>query len=132
MKHITHIVKYSIVVCALFIVPVLALSSTVSAADLECSVLPDSICGEAKDDVNTAEDSAIWSILKLVINIMTAGVAVLAVGGLVWGAILYTSAGGSQEQIKKALDVIRNVVIGIIAFALMWAFLTWLIPGGVF
>ena len=36
------------------------------------------------------------------------------------------------EQIKKATTVFTNVVIGIICFAAMWAFLNFIIPGGVF
>ena len=68
----------------------------------------------------------------MAINILTAGVGVLALAGIVYGAILYTSAGGKPEQIKKATTVFTNVVIGIICFAAMWAFLNFIIPGGVF
>jgi hypothetical protein len=70
--------------------------------------------------------------LILVINILTAGVGIAAIGGIVYGAVLYTTAGGSQEQVKKAISIITNVVIGIVAYALMWALLNFLIPGGVF
>jgi archaellum component FlaF (FlaF/FlaG flagellin family) len=63
---------------------------------------------------------------------MTAGVAILAIIGIIYAAVLYTSAGPNQEQVKKAKDMLRNVVIGIIAFALMAALLQWLVPGGVF
>jgi hypothetical protein len=78
------------------------------------------------------ENTGLWSVLMLVINVLTAGVAVIALGGIVYGSILYTSAGGSQEQVKKAMGIFTNVVIGIIAFAGMWALLNFLIPGGVF
>jgi hypothetical protein len=50
----------------------------------------------------------------------------------VYGAVLYTSAGGNQEQVKKARTIFTNVAIGIIAFAAMWSLLNWLVPGGVF
>ncbi|MNH46494.1 hypothetical protein D3C72_2301490 [compost metagenome] len=63
---------------------------------------------------------------------MTAGVGILAVGGIVYGSILYTSAGGSSEQTKKAMGIITNVVIGLIAYALMYAITNFLIPGGLF
>ncbi len=77
------------------------------------------------------QDTGLWGILLLAINILTAGVGVVALAGIVYGAILYTSAGGNQEQVKKAITVFTNVVIGIIAFAGMWALLNFLIPGGV-
>jgi hypothetical protein len=68
----------------------------------------------------------------LAINILTAGVGVAAVGGIVYGAVLYTSAGGSQEQVKKAVGIITNVVIGVVAYALMFSVLNFIIPGGLF
>jgi hypothetical protein len=82
--------------------------------------------GTGKDIHNTG----LWGILLLAINILTAGVGVVALAGIVYGAILYTSAGGNQEQVKKAITVFTNVAIGIIAFAGMWALLNFLIPGG--
>lgn len=78
------------------------------------------------------EDNGIWGLLLIALNIMTAGVGVLAVGGIVYGAILYTTAEDKADQIKKATDIITNVVIGLVAFALMWAGLNFLVPGGVF
>ena len=77
-------------------------------------------------------DNGIWALLLLIINIMTAGVGVLAVAGIVYGAVLYTTAEDKADQVKKATDVLTNVVIGLIAFALMWAALNFIIPGGVF
>lgn len=105
--------------------------TNVSAA--ECGGVTTSIIscdqsGEGKD----VKDTGLWGILILVINIMIAGVGVLALAGIVYGAVLYTSAGGNAEQVKKAMGIFTNVVIGIIAFGGMWALLNFLIPGGAF
>ena len=81
---------------------------------------------------SAVENTGVWGILLLTINILTAGVGIAAVGGIVYGALLYTSAGGSPEQVKKALGIITNVVIGVVAYALMYALLNFLIPGGIF
>lgn len=78
------------------------------------------------------QNTGLWSILLTAINILTAGVGVLALAGIVYGSILYTSAGGSAEQIKKAKTVFTNVVIGVIAFGGMYALLNFIVPGGVF
>ncbi len=89
----------------------------------------------ADDPVNNSgsiEDNGIWKLLLMALRIMTAGVGVLAVGGIVYGAILYTSAGDRSEQVKKAISVITNVVIGLIAYIGMYAVLEFLIPGGIF
>lgn len=77
-------------------------------------------------------DDGIWSLLELAINIMTAGVGIVAVGGIVWGSILYASAGGNPEQVKQAITIIKNVVIGLFMYFLAYAALNYLIPGGIF
>ncbi len=63
---------------------------------------------------------------------MTAGIGILAVGGILYASILYASASDNMEQTKKAKDIIKQVVIGIIAYAAMYLFLNFLIPGGIF
>ena len=76
-------------------------------------------------------EKGVGGIVQLVINILTAGVGVVAIGAVVYAGILYTTAGGSSEQTKKAIGMIINVVIGIIAYAAMYLLLNWIIPGGV-
>lgn len=76
-------------------------------------------------------DSGVWGILQVILNIMAAGVGVAAVGGLVFAGMLYASAGDDQGQVKKAIDMIRNVVIGIALFAVMFIAVNYLVPGGI-
>lgn len=77
-------------------------------------------------------ETGLWGLLLIAVNLLTAGVGVLALGGIVYGAVLYTSAGGSPEQVKKARTIFFNVAIGIAAFAGMYALLNFIIPGGAF
>lgn len=95
-----------------------------------CGDVATSIIG-CPDDAGDGEDVIFW-LLRWVLRIMTAGVGIAAVGGIAYGALLYTTAESKPEQTKKAIGVITNVVIGIIAYALMAVFLNFLIPGGVF
>jgi hypothetical protein len=107
------------------------LPTTASAATcggVETSIIS---CGGSKDSKDKKE-TGIWQILLIAINILTAGVGVLALAGIVYGSVLYTSAGGNQEQVKKAIAIFTNVVIGVVAFAGMYALLNFLVPGGVF
>lgn len=80
----------------------------------------------------TAQDSGVWGLLMIALNIMTAGVGIAAVGGIVYGALLYTTSRDSAEQTKKAIGIITNVVIGIVAYGLMYIVLNFMIPGGIF
>lgn len=95
-------------------------------------------CGKVKTSFNygcssdESGESGIHGILVIIIQIMVSGVGITAVGGIAWAALLYTSADADPGQVKRAKDIIRNVVIGIIAFGLMYLGLNWLIPGGIF
>lgn len=77
-------------------------------------------------------DDPIENILLSVLGVLTAGVGVVAVGGIAYGAFLYTTAQSSPEQTKRAIGIITNVVVGIILYAVMFIILNFLIPGQVF
>jgi|GEM_PF-341043 len=83
-------------------------------------------------NASNIKETGIWYILMIAINILTAGIGIVAVGGLVYGSILYASAGGGPEQVKKAKTIITDIAIGLVAYAFMYAFLNFIIPGGLF
>ena len=87
-------------------------------------------CPGVNNDGTDISKYGAWAILLQVINILTAGVGVAAVGGIVYGSILYTTAAGSAEQTKKAITIIKDVVLGLLAYMLMFAILNFIIPGG--
>ncbi|RYD94776.1 MAG: hypothetical protein EOP54_16905 [Sphingobacteriales bacterium] len=92
-------------------------------------------CGGAQTSILTCSgtgQTAIIEILVVILQIMTVGVGILAVGGIVYGAILYASAQDNAGQTKKAVEVITNTVIGLLLYLFMYAILNLLIPGGVF
>jgi hypothetical protein len=129
-KHILYATLATLMIG--FVALVTPLTPTASAAELKCGVLPSDLCKSATEgDKDNVEDTGVWKLLKLAVLIMTAGAGILAVGGIVYGAVMYTTAGGNQEQVKKARGIFTNVVIGILAFAAMFALLQWLLPGGV-
>jgi len=76
--------------------------------------------------------TALINIVKQVIQILTAGVGVAAVGAVIFGAVLYTTSEGSPDKIKKAREIWTNTVIGLLMFAFMVAITNFIIPGGVF
>jgi hypothetical protein len=89
-------------------------------------------CSQPGGKSSDPSTSGVWGLLLLAINILTAGVGVAAVGGIVWGSMLYTTAGGKPEQVKKAHVVILNTVLGIVLYFAMYALLNFIIPGGLF
>ncbi len=123
----------NLVTGALLLVPVIAFIPTSTAlAQQSCGGVKTAIVSCTQGGGSKVENSGVWGILLIVVNVMTAGVGVLALAGIVYGAVIYTSAGGSPEQIKKARTIFTNVVIGVLAFAGMYTLLQFIVPGGVF
>lgn len=88
---------------------------------VEASILTD-IC-----DCGNGE--GIKEILKLVVDIMSIGVGILAVIGISVSGVQYLTAGGSEEKTRKAKRRILEIVIGLIAYVLIYALLRFLLPG---
>lgn len=103
----------------------------VFAQDKECGGASTSII-ECDEGTGAGQDSGVWALLIIALNILTAGVGIAAVGGILYAAILYTSAIDKAEQVKQAQDIIENVVIGVLAYAGMYLLVNFLIPGGIF
>ena len=74
------------------------------------------------------EDMGVEDFLKLIFNIVTGLVAIAAVSGLIYGGVLYLTAGGNPDNTKKAMSVITNTVIGILAYAALYIIMEWLLP----
>ena len=137
---IKQTVKVLLVVLGLTLTALAAVIPTAGVASADCDPANQSCCGGVQTSLITCsetggagvEQTGVWGLLLIILNILTAGIGLAAVAGIVYASILYTSAGGSQEQIKKALTTIANIVIGVVAYAGMYALLNFLIPGGLF
>lgn len=88
-------------------------------------------CEDPHGNELTGQD-AIFKIIRDIITILTAGIGIVAVGAVIYGAFLYSSSGDNPENVKKAKDTWVNVVIGLVIFAFLVAITNFLIPGGVF
>ena len=111
------------------------LDCTGDDADSKCcggvktSIISGDLCGTNEGDL---KNNSVYKLLIGALNILTAAIGVAAVGGIGYGALLYTTAQNSPEQTKRAISIITNVVIGIVAYGLMYVLLNFLIPGGIF
>lgn len=100
---------------------------------LNCSVLPQPICDAANEPgTGDIRKTGTWKLLMFALNILTALVGVVAVGALGWAGFMYATASNDSGKVTKAKEMIRDVVIGIVAYAFMYVLLQFLIPGGVF
>ena len=102
----------------------------------ECpeNCVPTSILGDTtgtngeKCKCDDGKGSSIISVLSLIVNIMTIGVGILGVVGITVVGIQYLTAGGSEEKTRKAKRRMFEIVIGLVAYVIIYALLNWLIP----
>ena len=124
-------IKRNTIIAVAFLAAVVCgsiLSTDQVFAETECAGAKTSVivCGGATGQ------AAIIEIVKMVVKIMTAGVGVLAVGAVIFGAILYTTSEGSPDKLSKARTVWINTIIGLLLFAFMVAITNFFVPGGIF
>lgn len=126
-------IKQKIITLVIIAVASVAVAAPTASAQGTCGGAKTAIIECSQDSKGAdAKNNGIWGVLLIALNILTASVGIAAVGGIVYGSILYTTAADSTEQTKKAIEVIRNVVIGLVAYGLMYMGLNFLIPGGIF
>ena len=70
--------------------------------------------------------------IRFAINFLAAGVGVVVTLAIIIGGVRYMTAGSNTTQVQEARKMIMNALVGLVAFGLMYAFLQWLVPGGVF
>ncbi|HXB12433.1 MAG TPA: hypothetical protein VNZ45_10630, partial [Bacteroidia bacterium] len=65
------------------------------------------------------------------INFLSAGVGVVVIAMIIIGAIQYTTSGGNPQGEADARKKIFNALLALITFIFIYAFLNFVIPGGV-
>lgn len=96
-----------------------------------------STCGSAHTffdwGCNGVDDKdSILTVLVTISNWLAAGVVIAVIGGIIYGAIMYATSAGDASKAKSATEIIRNAFIALILYFLMWAFLQYIVPGGLF
>ncbi len=95
------------------------------AAAHDCNGVAVSIGVDCEAGVNP-----IYSYITAIINFLIAGVGLMVIIMVAIGGIQYMTAGGNPQSTEAAIKRIINAFIALIVFIFIWAFLTWLIPGG--
>jgi hypothetical protein len=70
--------------------------------------------------------------IQIFVNFLSAGVGIIVTGVILVGGIQYILAGGNATALQAARQRIINGLIALFSFLFIYAFLQWLIPGGVF
>lgn len=70
--------------------------------------------------------------IQLVVDFLSVGVGIIVVGVIILGGIQYTIAGDNPQAVTAAKQRIINGLIALVAFIFTFAFLQWVVPGGIF
>lgn len=102
-------------------------SSTQSTQNSSCGTTKTQfIACDSKTGVGTIND-----LIRIVIIVLTIIIGLVAVAGIAYAAILYSSARDNQSQVSEAVTIIRNIVIGLVLYGFTIAIINWLLPGSV-
>ena len=67
-----------------------------------------------------------------IMRFLTALVGILVVAGITVGGIVYSTGSGNPAKTQKGVTIIVNSILGLVTYALMFAIINFLIPGGIF
>jgi hypothetical protein len=74
----------------------------------------------------------IHKYLAPTINLLSAAFGVIAIISLILGGMNYTTSEGDPQKVSRAKLRIRNTIFAVVAYIFLFAFLQFLIPGGIF
>ena len=81
---------------------------------------------------NSGDGCGVFSILNLIIDILSIGIGIVGVIGITIVGIEYMSAKGNSERTTKAKRRMFEIIVGLVIYALLWSILNFLLPGGSF
>ena len=81
-------------------------------------------------DTDDSSGDGIYLILNIILTVLTFGVATAGILGLVITGVMYMTSQGDPERMRTAKLRIVEIVLGLIAYALIYAGLNWIIPSG--
>ena len=99
-----------------------------SDAELEKGCVNTAILGENGCSCDDGNGSSVLNLLTTIVDIMAVGIGILGVIGITIVGIQYLTAGGSEEKTRKAKRRMFEIVIGLVAYVLIYALLKWLMP----
>lgn len=111
--------------------PLLFLTLTTLALFISKPVFAAS-CGGIETSLISCDEGgsgSIYHILSLVVDILSIGIGIVAVIGIIVAGIQYLTSRGEPANATKAKHRLLGIAIGVLCYAVLWAGLRWLLPG---
>jgi hypothetical protein len=113
-----------------------AAAALASPGDPAAACAADPTSAACGSDVNAACGSANCDLVQKYINplvdVLSVAFGLIAVISIIVGGIQYSASGGDPQKITAAKRRISQTMFAIVAYAFLFAFLQFLIPGGLF
>lgn len=92
---------------------------------------PEADCDDPSGNLNE-DNCKVVGLLNTFLNFVAGGVTLAVIGNIVMAGIQYSTAQGNPSTSAAAKKRITTAVMAFIMFLSLYAFIQWLIPGGVF
>ena len=84
---------------------------------------------DSVDGLNSG-NCGIIKYLNMFIDILSGLVVVIIIGVIIVGGIQYSASGGDAQAVAAAKKRISNALLALVVYSFTYAFLQWIIPGG--
>ena len=90
-------------------------------------------CGSnANKNARVVEQTPIFAFMLAIMYFLSFGVGLAVVMGILIGSYHIITANGSASKVEQGANIIWNSIIGLVLFIFMFAFINFLVPGGLF
>lgn len=93
---------------------------------------PNQLVTNAAGDCGDENGSCIMNDIQIAINVLSIGIGLIIAGSIAFAGLQYMTARDNPQAVSAAKNRIINSVIALIAFVFIYAFLQWVVPGGIF
>lgn len=90
------------------------------------------LSGDCSGLTLTKDNCGIVGYIVMFINVLSAAVGVVVVIMIAVGGIQYTTSRDDPQMVSVAKQRIQNAVLALVFYLFAFAFLQWLVPGGIF
>ena len=123
--------KIKLAVCSLLayllLSPAFAMAATNPCTNTDTNNRPDPTKVQ-----NCVTQSPVVQDIQKIVDWLGAGVGIVVTAAIIMGGIQYSLAGDNTNAVSAAKQRMLNGVIALFVFLFAFAFLQWLIPGGIF
>lgn len=83
-------------------------------------------------DTSNCDVDLVSSYIQPILDVLSGMVGIIVVISLIMGGIEYSAAEGDPQKSAKAKHRISNTIFALVSYFFLYAFLQFLIPGGLF